>query len=148
MPAEFNKLGISFQYPDNWILDEEDALAGERAVTVYSPGGAFWSVSVHPRSANPDELAKAAAAAIEEEYEEVEAEETREALAGCESVGFDFNFFYLDFTNTATVRCLRGDEGSYVIFCQAEDREYEQLQRVFQAITVSFLNGLRSRQPE
>ena len=34
MPEKYEKLGISFQYPDNWTLDEEDALAGRNSVTV------------------------------------------------------------------------------------------------------------------
>ena len=28
MPAHFDRLGISFQYPDNWTLDDSDALFG------------------------------------------------------------------------------------------------------------------------
>ena len=26
MPARFDKLGISFQYPENWTLDDTDAV--------------------------------------------------------------------------------------------------------------------------
>lgn len=142
MPAKFDKLGISFEYPDNWTLDEEDALAGRDSVTVYSPGGAFWSVAVHPGSADPAELAKAAVDAMKEEYPEVEAEETREALAGREMIGYDLNFYYLDLTNTARVRCLRMGRSTYAIFCQAEDREFERIELVFQAMTTSLLRRL------
>ena len=39
MAAIFDKLGIRFQYPENWTLDESEALAGDQAVTVFSPGG-------------------------------------------------------------------------------------------------------------
>ena len=143
MPAEFNKLGILFQYPDNWALDEEDALAGQKSVTVYSPGGAFWSISVHPRSVDPATLAKAAVDAMKADYEELEIEETRETMAGREMIGYDLNFFYLDFTNTATIRCIRTDQATYTIWCQAEDREFERIRGVFHAITTSFLNGLK-----
>ena len=62
MPATFEKLGISFQYPENWTLDEQDALAGRKSVTVYSPGGAFWTVAVHSKAADPAELARDARA--------------------------------------------------------------------------------------
>jgi len=57
MPAKFDKMGISFQYPENWTLDEEDALQGRDSVTVYTPGGGFWSVAVHPSTTDPDQLA-------------------------------------------------------------------------------------------
>ena len=107
MPAEFNKLGISFQYPENWSLDEDDALAGQKSVTVYSPGGAFWTITVHPRATDPVTLAKSAVDAMKAEYAELEAEQTRETIAGQELIGYDLNFFYLDLTSTASVRCIR-----------------------------------------
>jgi hypothetical protein len=142
MPAKFQKLGISFQYPDNWTLDEEDALAGRSSVTVYSPGGAFWSVTVHPRSADPAQLTRAAVDVMKQEYKELDAEQTREILAGWELTGYDLNFFYLDLTNTAQIRCLRADRATYTVFCQAEDREYDEIQAVFRAITTSLVSGL------
>jgi len=144
MPASFTKLGISFQYPDNWTLDEEDALAGRQSVTVYSPGGAFWSVAVHPPSADPARLAQGALDAMRQEYEQLDAEESREIIAGHQTIGYDLNFFALDLTNTAQVRCWQTDRATYTIFWQAEDREFAQIERVFQAITTSLLNGLEA----
>ena len=143
MPLKFEKLGISFQYPDNWTLDEEDALVGRRSVTVYSPGGAFWSVAVHPRSADPARLAKAAVDAMRQEYEEIEAQEAQETLAGREMIGYDLNFYYLDLTNTARIRCLQTEQVTWSIFCQAEDREFDRIELVFRAMTASLLSGLK-----
>jgi hypothetical protein len=37
------------------------------------------------------------------------------------------------------VKC---DRTAYTILCQAEDREFEHVEQVFKAITVSLLNGL------
>ena len=142
VPARFEKLGISFQYPDNWTLDEEDALAGHRSVTVYSPGGAFWSVAVQPSSADPVRLARAALEAMQQEYEELDVEEAREAVAGREMVGYDLNFYYLDLTNTAQIRCLQADQTTYTIFCQAEDQEFAQIKSLFQAMTTSLLREM------
>jgi hypothetical protein len=142
MPAEFNKLGLRFQYPDNWSLEEDDALAGRQSVTVYSPGGAFWSISVHPHTADPKRLAKAAVEAMQEEYKELEVEATEESVAGHPMIGYDLNFYYLDLTSTATVRCLRTGRATYAVFCQAEDREYNEIQAVFQAMTTSLIQNL------
>jgi hypothetical protein len=142
MPAVFQNLGISFQYPDNWTLDEADALAGCKSVTVYSPGGAFWSVAVHPPTADPRKLAKAAVQAMKDEYEGVEVEDTREVLSGRELTGHDLNFYYLDLTNSAWIRCVRTELATYSIFCQGEDREFDQLREVFRAITISLLGGI------
>jgi hypothetical protein len=142
MPAEFRKLGISFQYPENWTLDEEDARAGRKSVTVFSPGTAFWSVSIHPPGTESTQLAKAALDAMKEDYADLEAEAAIQALAGCEMVGYDMHFWYLDLTNTAAVRCFSNDRATYAVFFQAEDREFDQSRPVFEAITTSFLRGL------
>lgn len=141
MPREFKKLGISFQYPDNWELDEGDTRQSQRSVTVYSPGAAFWTVSAHPRGTDPGKLARAVVQAMQEEYEGLECEEAQETVAGRELVGYDLNFFFLDLTNTAQVRSLRTELATYTVFCQAEDREFAQVGPVFLAMTTSLLNS-------
>jgi hypothetical protein len=146
MPAKFENLGISFQYPDNWTLDDSDAIAGGNAVTVYSPGGVFWTVAVHPRSADPLELADGVVTAMREEYKEIETDEIRETVLGRELVGYDLSFYYLDFVNSAQVRSLKTPTNTYTIFCQGEDREFERLRRVLQAMTISLLSGLKAEE--
>ena len=148
MPARFDKLGISFLYPDNWTLDDSDAVLGRKAVTVYSPGGAFWSVAIHSGSSDPAKLAAAAVEALKKEYAWLEAEETQETIAGYELLGYDLAFYYLDLTNTALIRSLQVARAAYTIYCQAEDREFEQVKMVFQAMTTSLLTGLKASPPE
>jgi hypothetical protein len=142
MPCQFNQFGVSFLYPDNWTLDKEDAQAGKRSVTVFSPGGAFWSLSIYPPTADPCRLANTVVHAMQKEYEDLESLENGETIAGRGLVGYDLNFFFMDFTNTASIRCLRTDEATYAIFYQAEDHEFAQIARVFLAMTTSLLNGL------
>jgi len=141
MPLKYKKLGISFQYPDNWSLDEENALAGGQSVTVYSPGGGFWSVSLTPPSADPAELAKAAVEVMQEEYDDIEAELARQTISNHDMIGYNLNFYCLDLTNTARVRSLRTDQATLTIFFQAEDHEFDRIEPVFQAMTVSLLSG-------
>jgi len=136
-------MGISFSYPENWELDEDEALEGARSVSVYAPGGGFWTVSVHSRTADPTKLAKAAVKAMKEEYDSLEAEPVRETLAGWELVGFDFNFYCLDLTSTAAVRSVRTKRAIYTIFYQAEDREFAKVEHVFRAILTSLLEGMK-----
>lgn len=142
MPALFDRLGISFQYPENWRLDEADILEGRKSVTVYSPsGGAFWMVSVHPRGSQPAKLAADALHAMTQEYEEVESKPVSETLSEFDLVGYDLNFYYLDLTNSAVVRCVRTEHGTLTIFYQGEDREYDAIEPVFRAMTVSLLRN-------
>jgi hypothetical protein len=143
MPARFDSLGVSFQYPDNWKLDDSDALSGHRSVTVYSPGGSFWTVSIHPGTADPAKLASTVVETMRQEYDSLEAEEAEESVAGIDLSGYDMAFYCLDLTNTAHVRSLRIAHGTYTIYCQAEDREYGQVAMVFQAMTYSLLSGLK-----
>lgn len=145
MPAHFKQYGISFQYPENWTLDEEemeDLPEEHRAITVYSPGGAFWTVTVHPQNADPKKLAAAAVKAMKEEYEGVEVEDASDTYLNRDLIGYDFNFIYLDLTNTAKIRGLKSPDATYTIFCQAEDREFEAIHKVFEAMTVSLLQGM------
>jgi hypothetical protein len=136
-------MGIAFQYPENWTLDEEDILAGRQSVTVFSPTGAFWSISIHSRLTDPMALAKQAAEAMKEEYADSDVEQIQETVSGHDLVGYDLNFFCMDLTSTAKIRCLRTDQATYAVFCQAEDGELQQSERVFEAITVSLLRGLK-----
>ena len=142
MPNHFDKLGISFLYPDNWTLDEEQTARGCGAVTIYSPSGAFLSISVHPPRTDPIALAKQAVDAVREEYAEVDVEEAQQTVSGRELVGYDLNFFCMDLITTARVRCLRARRATYAVFCQAEDRDFERLASVFDAVTVSLLGNL------
>jgi len=142
MPQAFAKLGVTFLYPDNWTLEEEDDPAGPESVTVYSPGGAFWSLSAHPPETDPQDLAESAVEAMREEYKQIETEPAVLANSDCDLVGFDLAFYYLDLTNTACIRCFGTDDACYAVFYQAEDREFQQFEQGFQAMTRSLLDSV------
>jgi hypothetical protein len=101
-------------------------------------------VALHSGSAKPAKLAAAIVEAMKKEYGWLEAEETHETVAGHDLLGYDLAFYYLDLTNTAVVRSLRIAQTTYTIFFQAEDREFERVQRVFQAMMTSLLSGLKA----
>jgi hypothetical protein len=46
------------------------------------------------------------------------------------------------------VRTLLTDEAVYLIFCQAEDREWDQIAPVFAAMTTSFVAAAERAEPE
>lgn len=138
MPALFEKFGLKFLYPDDWTLEtstDED----EQGATVYSPGGAFWSVVVRGAEEDPAELAKVALVAIGDVYTDLDTEPAEETVAGQRLVGFDLNFYCLDLTNTAHIRTCRREDHSLLIICQAEDREWADVSNIFRAITTSLL---------
>jgi len=47
----FNRFGLAFDYPDNWSVDTDDSADRYATVTVYAPGGGFWSVVAMLRGA-------------------------------------------------------------------------------------------------
>lgn len=144
MTSEYIKDGIQFQYPENWEMEENKADLECRTVSLQSPSGAFWSVSTHPRSADPRQLIEAATKAIQDDYEQVEFEDLTETIADHELLGRDINFYCLDLTNTACVRCLPSNQATYTIFYQAEDRDFKEKAPIFLAITTSFLGSVRN----
>jgi len=141
MPALFNKFGIHFQYPENWTLETDSAAPGRQAVTVYSLGGGFWTVSLAPSDSVPAQLAETALDTIKREYDELDSETTSESIGDVDLIGYDLNFYCLDLTNTAWIRAGRTSRAAYLVICQAEDREFDQISPVFRAMTTSLLKN-------
>ncbi|HJS07122.1 MAG TPA: hypothetical protein VJ809_05660 [Pirellulales bacterium] len=139
MQASFDQFGIRFQYPDNWTLEADDLLRGQGSVSVYSPGGGFWSLTVHEPNDDPDDLVEAVVDAMRNMYDELDAEETVETIDGRKVSGCEMNFYCLDLTNTATVRVLQSPRANYLVLYQAEDREFAELEAVFEAMTASLV---------
>jgi hypothetical protein len=139
---EFKRFGLAFQYPDNWSIDVSDAGGRHAAVTVHAPEGGFWSVSGHAAGGPPDELAQAVLDQMRREYRDLDAERAADHVGGCTLPGYDMNFYCLDLTNTAQVRTLEVPGAVYLVFCQAEDREWERIEPVFAAMTASFVAGI------
>jgi len=138
----FDRFGLSFEYPDNWSVDVADSGGQHAAVTVYAPGGGFWSVSGHAPGGDAAELAAAVERQMREEYRDLDAEAADDTIGGLRLPGIDLNFYCLDLTNTAQVRTLTTPRAIYLLFCQAEDRDWEQVAPVFAAMTASFIAGL------
>ena len=149
MPRTYDHAGVRFQYPDNWHLDESaegddqsQELAESQTVSVSSPGGAFWTVVRHDANVEPTEAVETSLRAMRDIYPDLDAETAEEDIAQHTLRGYDLNFICLDLTNTTLIRGFRTANASYLILCQADDREFEQVKLVFQAITTSLMQGL------
>jgi hypothetical protein len=147
MPALYDSLGVRFMYPENWTLDDgadDESLpdARQNSVTVYSPGGAFWSLSIYPPSNTATDLVAEVMRALRSEYDNLDVATISEAVEGQDLIGYDLNFVYLDLTNTASVRALHTPRATYVVCYQSEDRELAAIKAVFDAMTASFLREL------
>jgi hypothetical protein len=144
MTAVYQQADVRFLYPENWSLDNREESSSPWSVSVHSPSEAFWSLTVHDGIQGLEELATETLQAVEQEYQEsfFESIKAEEEIAGCSAVGYDLNFFYFDFLVTAKLRVFRMGRFNCIVLYQAEDRDFEELHRVFQAITLSlFTDG-------
>ena len=144
---EFNRNGIRFEYPENWTIEEDSSPDGIFSITASAPDGAFWSLSRQPAEVDFEQLTDFTTKQLRGEYPDLEAYPASDDIFGSSLSRADFNFSYLDLTNTAEVRCLATTNAGYVFFCQAEDRDWSHLHHVFRAMTTSFIRGTIGKGP-
>ena len=143
MPRIFDELGVRFVYPDNWELESQDSDLAQ-VVTVASPDGSFWCVSVLPADAGLAEAAQAMLDGLRAEYDNLDSEAVVDDVLDHELLGYDVNFFCLDLTSTAQIRSFQTSQATYTVLWQAEDRDLEEVEPVFSAITTSLLQNAYS----
>ncbi len=139
MPEKFEGFGIALLYPDSWNLDGE--VEGD-SVSIESPEGAFLMIT---RCADPLDASEALAraqAAMREEYDEVEREPIEKKFSGQTMAGEILRFVFLDLIVTSQLLLLTNDQHTYLIQTQAEDRDHDRLQLVFDAMLTSFCQNL------
>jgi hypothetical protein len=139
MSATYHKLGVRFLYPENWDLVESDPRDDPRTITVQSELGSFWSITLYALDVDPASLAETALAALQEEYEELEVEPVSESIAGVPAAGFEVHFYVGQHVAAARIRVFQREPSLVLLLCQAEDREFDRLEPVFDAMTVSLL---------
>jgi hypothetical protein len=113
--------GIRFLYPSDWEIEVKDE--GDVAtIDVQHPSGtAFLLVRTDEACPDPDEVADSALAAMREEYPDLDAVPVVETLDEHNVTGHDVEFFSLDFSNAALIRCFRTPRHTVLIFGQWSD---------------------------
>lgn len=142
MTAVFEQHGLRIQYPENWKLEENQVDSKSLEVQLAAPSGAFWSLLVFERTKDFHQLMQECLKNIEEQYESMESNSISEHIGGFETSGHDTFFFYLDLLISNRMRCFTQGDFHFLIIWQAENREFDKLEPVFQAITIGFLAGL------
>lgn len=137
MPAIFNRHGIRFMYPENWVLGEEDGEDESDAVTVTSPAGAFLSVGLYAAGSSPDAVSQTAIRALKDEYDSLEILPLPARFAHEGAISYELNFIYLDLFGTVRVHAFRAGDLTCLVMIQAESRDFDALEQVFDAICES-----------
>ena len=151
MTRVYQGLGVSCMYPENWTVSEETE--GERVTgfMLESPTSAYMTVVEYPWTVPPREAVEKAREAMEQEYEETEYLEREpelkyrgERIADCR--GADLHFYYLDLLVVSRLVSFTLQRKTYLVQMQAEDRDFQSLEAVFQAMLISMIRSLESSQ--
>jgi hypothetical protein len=130
----FESHGVHFEYPAAWPIEvSEDGEA--ITVEVQDPSGlAFALVRTDPSRPDPARVADEVLEAMREEYPDLDADPALEHIEGYRATGHDVEFFALDVTNAATIRCFRTPRRTVLIFGQWSDLADEDLAELVRAV--------------
>jgi hypothetical protein len=145
MTAVFDKSGIRFQYPENWIIAEESLLQWPRSVSLQCPGGGFWSLMMYQPGTESTALLDETLEQMRAEYSNLESAEITEEFENARGGGYEMYFYCLDFLVRAKVIAIECGAGPvFLLLWQAEDREFTEYEPVFRAVTISLLRSQRT----
>jgi hypothetical protein len=128
VPSEvYEDHGVRFEYPSDWELEVTDD--GEvTTVDVQHPNGiAFLLVRIDESCPDPALIADSALEAMREEYPDLDAVPVVETLDEHRATGHDVDFFSLDISNSACIRCFDTPRRTVLVFGQWSDLGEENL---------------------
>jgi hypothetical protein len=113
--------GLRFDYPSAWALEvtEDGPLV---TIDLQHPDGvAFLLVSADDSCPDSGTVADSVLETMREEYPDLDADPTEEVVDDRFVSGYDVQFFSLDLSNTARIRCFRTLIRTILIFGQWTD---------------------------
>lgn len=141
MTATYEKQDLKFMYPENWTLTQNDDQNLPWEVSLETPSGALFSINVFPAGTDETDLVAGISSALSEQYEDAEITEASGPFHGHDAIGADAYFYCLDFLVSARARVIATGKYVYTFYYQAESREFDTNEQVFQAIAVSVLQN-------
>jgi hypothetical protein len=137
----YDEDGLRFEYPHDWSLEVTDQ--GEvRTVAVQEPDGlGFALITTDGSRPDPADVADSALEAMREEYSDLDSTPTLETINGHPATGFDLEFFAMDMTNAATIRCFRTPERTVLAFGQWSDLGPDELPDLVRGVIRSLVEA-------
>lgn len=136
MREVYDRHGITFQFPDDWEVTEQEQ-EDECLITVSGPGTSFWSVGLFRDRPHPDLVLQTALAAFQDEYPDLDSYEAEDEILHQTTTGVDLEFFCLELVNTARMRSFLARDFTVLILYQADDTELAMSQPIFDEMTRS-----------
>ena len=123
----YDEDGVRFEYPPHWELEVTD-VDEVRTVAVQDPDGLGFALITSDESCpDPAEVAESALEAMRDEYADLESTPVLEAIGDHAATGHDLEFFALDMTNSALIRCFRTPRRTFLAFGQWSDLGPDEL---------------------
>ena len=142
MTATYQKRGLKFLYPENWKLTDEAETDLPCSISLETPdGGALWAVHLYEIDSDPDEILKTTLATLQVTYPDLEITPCQTDFAAANGTAVEAMFFCLDFLIRARLQVIPNREYQLLFWFQAEDREFDKLELIFQALATSVLQG-------
>jgi hypothetical protein len=141
----YRKHGLSILFPENWQLSDSPEWELPFEIGLESPDGALITIMVCDGSLDQGQLLKDYLAGLAEQYEDIEMTPAESELVGFNGRGVDALFYCLDFLVAAQVRIYSTGEYYFAVLCQAESREFDKFQMVFDAIITSLLREFKKK---
>lgn len=132
---------IEFAYPDNWELQPPDAEQLPQEISVESPDGCLWMVSIFSATRDPNSLLDEVVKSLSESYQDFEYSAVESTIEPAPVICVQADFFCLDFLVTAKIQIFVKPPFVFVVLQQAESRLYDRSVAVFDAMTVSLLGA-------
>jgi hypothetical protein len=117
----FDDHGIRFEYPREWTIEvtENGPLV---TINLEHPAGvAFLIVTTDVSCPDPGEVADTVLETLREEYAELDDDPFEEMVNERLVSGYDVQFFALDLSNTACIRCFRTITRTIMVYGQWSD---------------------------
>ncbi len=135
----YDEDGVRFEYPPHWELEVSDQ--GEvRTVAVQDPDGlGFALITTDQSCPDPAEVSESALEAMRDEYADLESTPVLETIGDHAATGHDLEFFALDMTNEAVIRCFRTPRRTVLAFGQWSDLGPDELADLVRGVVHSIV---------
>jgi hypothetical protein len=128
LPTEvYEDHGVRFEYPSGWTAEVTDEGPVTTIDLQHPDGVAFALVRTDELRPDPTDVSEEALEAMRAEYPDLDAFPVVEMLSDHRATGHDVEFFSLDVTNAARIRCFRTPRRTVLVFGQWSDIGPEDL---------------------
>jgi hypothetical protein len=140
MTAIYDKLGVRIFYAEGWKITEDEIDSEPRTLSFESPNGGTWQLMLYSDPQDLDELADEALSAMCEEYEAPEVSRFETEFDDVKACGHEIYFYHLDLLIHCRIIAAPFESKTALLLLQAEDRDFNELEPVFQAMATTLFN--------